>query len=270
MNDGPFPPQRDDLGQALGELRSQVEYPPTPDLVPLVRARLPVASPRSPGVRIFIGRSRLALTTLIIALLALLAVALVPPARTAVARWFGIPGIVVTRGTLPPGPLGGHLQLGKRVTLGDARSRVGFPILVPTLPSLGQPDEVYVGSVPGSKSVTLLYHARPGLPRSGHSGAGLLLTEFRVLPLSVPIEKMACPTRKLSHLALGTIFFPAVYPGVGTVAEEVRHSTASVDRCIPPSAFRRTGVGAGVVFRLFADSSLAGVFPLTTPKSRLG
>jgi hypothetical protein len=207
MSDRQLPPDMDQLEQALRTLSLRVEYPPTPNLAPHVRARLEQAPRRAAGPRAFIER-RLATTTLLVALFALLAVALVPPARTAVARLFGIPGIVVTRGTLPPGPLGKHLLLGKRVTLDDARSLVDFPILVPSLPSLGQPDEVYVGSVPGSKSVTLLYRARPGLPRSNPSGAGLLLTEFRVLPASFPIEKLVGPETRYQDVQVhGTLAY---------------------------------------------------------------
>lgn len=208
MNDSRLPPAMNRLEQALSTLGTQVDFPPTPNLAPGVRARLEEAPPRTGGLRSFIGRSRLATTALLVALAALLVVALVPPARTAVARLFGIPGIVVTRGTLPPGPLGKHLLLGKRVTLDDVRSLAGFPILVPSLPSLGQPNEVYVGSVPGSESVTLLYRARPGVPRSSPYGAGLLLTEFRVLPTSFPIEKLIGPNTTFQNVRVhGTLAY---------------------------------------------------------------
>jgi hypothetical protein len=74
--------------------------------------------------------------------------------------------------------LGHNLDLGKRVSLAQARKRVHFRLLLPTLPSLRRPDAIYVGSPPPSGHLSLVYAPRRGLPRTGKTGIGLLITEF--------------------------------------------------------------------------------------------
>jgi hypothetical protein len=62
-------------------------------------------------------------------------------------------------------------------TLGEARVAAQFAVLVPA--QLGYPDRVLLdSSVPGNV-VTLVYHARPGIPRESESGEGVIVTEFR-------------------------------------------------------------------------------------------
>jgi hypothetical protein len=105
--------------------------------------------------------------------------ALSPHARSAVASWFHIAGVRIESGTSAPGPLGHNLDLGRRVSLSEAQKRVGFPILVPALPGLGRPDEVYFGTPPSSGRVALVYGTRRGLARASTTGAGLLVMEAR-------------------------------------------------------------------------------------------
>ncbi|HET8628894.1 MAG TPA: hypothetical protein VFL91_15840 [Thermomicrobiales bacterium] len=84
--------------------------------------------------------------------------------------------------TPPPGTpasLGDLYQLGRRVTLAEARALVQFPVAVPALPDLGPPDEVYVSDQAPGGMVSLVWRARPGTPAAGPGGLGLLLTEFR-------------------------------------------------------------------------------------------
>jgi hypothetical protein len=72
------------------------------------------------------------------------------------------------------------LGLGDPVTLERARGLVDFPVLVPSAPGLGRPDAVFAsGVVPPGGRVDLVYRARPGLPASPFTDAGLLITEFR-------------------------------------------------------------------------------------------
>lgn len=171
-----------ELEQALADLGRRLDYPPAPDLVPGVRARL-AAGPgrrawlarRRPARRPWLTRRRLvlALAVLVVALGAAFAV---PPARTAILELLGLKGVVVVRVvTLPEAPVAADLALGEAASLEEARRRVSFWILVPA--ALGPPDEVYVADgVPGR--VSLVYRARFGLPESSHTGVGLLLVEF--------------------------------------------------------------------------------------------
>lgn len=191
-----------DLDRTLSELREHVEFPATPELMPSVHRRLQTAPKRRGFLPVpFPGRLRAGVVALLVA--AILALTLTPSSRTAIARWFGIAGISVTRGSLPTGPLGHDLQLGTRVTLDVARSEAPFPILIPTADALGQPDEVYVDTVPGSRRVTLLYHARAGLPRAGTTGVGLLLTEFRAQSNPAFLGKVLGPNTRFDQVQVG-------------------------------------------------------------------
>jgi hypothetical protein len=152
-----------ELDLALRELGQQVEFPPTPDLASAVRARLRERR------RIWWRRPLvIAVAVLGVAIGAVLAV---PPARTAVLDWLGINGARITRvEKLPPAPAVGNLDLGRRITLAEARRRAPW-FLVPRAEGVGAPDLVsYSVAIPGGK-ITLLW----GTQRDVH----LLLTEFR-------------------------------------------------------------------------------------------
>jgi hypothetical protein len=109
-----------------------------------------------------------------------------PGTREAVARRLGLRGVGVQIGGPPPPTVtttpGSRLDLGlgERVTLAEARRRVGFPVLVPAAAGLDRPDAVFVNqAVPAGGRVDLVYRARTGLPASSFTDAGLLITEFR-------------------------------------------------------------------------------------------
>jgi hypothetical protein len=70
------------------------------------------------------------------------------------------------------GALGQDLGLGKRVTLQEARARVGT-VFLPS--EIGKPDAVYAT---GPEGVVLVYRARSYLPPLGETGIGLILTEL--------------------------------------------------------------------------------------------
>jgi hypothetical protein len=53
------------------------------------------------------------------------------------------------------------------------------PLLVPTLPVLGEPDAVYLGQNVSGGEVSLVYGVRDGLPKTAQPGVGLLFSEFR-------------------------------------------------------------------------------------------
>jgi hypothetical protein len=168
-----------ELERALVDLGQHLSYPPVLDLSQTVRAHLE-QHPRR--VRSFRGLViRRAVLVPVLAALAILAtvLALSPDARSAIASWFHLGGVVIQSGSSPPGPLGHNLNLGRRLSLADAQKRVPFRILTPSLPGLGTPDEIYVGTPPFSGRVSLIYRSRRGLPRASTTGAGLLITEMQ-------------------------------------------------------------------------------------------
>jgi hypothetical protein len=118
-----------------------------------------------------------------------------PGTREAVARRLGLRGIGIDVGGPPPPTVtttpGTRLDLGlgDRVTLEEARRRVGFPVLVPG--ALGPPDAVFVDeTVPPGGRVDLVYRARPGLPASPFTDAGLLITQFKGQPTGEFLKKV--------------------------------------------------------------------------------
>jgi hypothetical protein len=199
--------QEVDLERALADLRAHLEYPATPDLAAAVAARLreapgeapaaaPAGQPAAPGRRARSrladllrppGWRRLALAGLAAAVLAAAVLVASPGTREAVARRLGLRGVEVRIGGERPAPTvttrpGERLDLGlgERVTLAEARRRVGFPVLVPTAAGFQRPDAVFVNQrLPVGGRVDLVYRARPGLPASPFTDAGLLVTQFR-------------------------------------------------------------------------------------------
>ena len=185
-----------DLEAALADLGAAVAFPPSPDLAAAVTARLerePALArtgtrPRSRR-RWLAGWRRLAVAGLAVVLLAGAVLVASPGTREAVARRLGLRGIGIELGgptpttvtTTPGARL--DLGLGPRVSLEEARRRTGFPVLVPGAAGFQQPDAVFIDpAVPGGGRVDLVYRARPGLPASGFTDAGLLITEFRGQP----------------------------------------------------------------------------------------
>jgi len=196
-----------DLDRALADLAAFLEFPPTPDLAAAVTARLdqpPVAARPAPAARGrrwlggLTGWRRLAVAGLAVVLLAVAVLAASPGTREAVARRLGLRGIGVELGGNPPPTVttapGERLDLGlgERVSLEEARSRVDFPVLVPQTGGLERPDAVFVSeAVPPGGRVDLVWRARPGLPASGFTDAGLLITEFQGQTTPEFIKKVA-------------------------------------------------------------------------------
>jgi hypothetical protein len=198
-----------DLEQALADLAASLEFPPTPDLAAAVTARLDEAPARRPAAparrrgRLAgpIGQPvwrRLAVAGLAAVLLAVAVLVASPGTREAVARRLGLRGVGVQLGGPPPPTVTTRpgerldLGLGERVTLEEARRRVGFPVLVPGAAGLQQPAAVYVNeAVPAGGRVDLVYRARPGLSASPFTDVGLLVTEFRGQPTPEFLKKVA-------------------------------------------------------------------------------
>jgi hypothetical protein len=169
----------DRLEHALAAL--DVEWPATPDLAAAVEARLaaPAARPQSRPRR----RPRLQLAWIAVALAVLVGAGLAasPSARSALLDLLGLHGARVERREPPPHPtaapgrLGEGLRLGGAVTLTEARARSGFALTVPS--SLGPPDAVWLDDQPAR--VSFVYDRRPGIRRSPHTNAAVLVTQLR-------------------------------------------------------------------------------------------
>jgi hypothetical protein len=95
--------------------------------------------------------------------------------------------------------LGANLGLGRLSTIEMARRTVGFRVLVPR--SLGSPDAVYIRSDLGPV-VTLVYAPRTGLPPSGQTGVGLLITEFRGATNPMVMQKFVTPQTTITPVTV--------------------------------------------------------------------
>ncbi len=169
-----------ELERALRDLGPRYPYPPTPNLASRVRGRIsaqPIARPRR--LELWRDPRRLALVAAVL-LVILGAAALANPAtRDAIAHFFHVRGVIVSREQSPLPSLSPvtPLNLGRRTSMADAQSAVSFTIALP--PGLGAPDAVYVVSgIPGGE-VALAYTPRPGIPLVKQTGLGVLITEFR-------------------------------------------------------------------------------------------
>lgn len=176
-----------ELEAALMDLGMAMELPPTPDLASAVGARLrerplapPARRPAWPNLWRSVPRSLLiavAISILVVGAalgfrlgLNLLSINIGPapsvqPTASASA--------IATDATASPGA---GLGLGTVESLADARARVPFPVLVPSV--LDMPDVVYVGG-PGLRGqLAFVYRDGDGLPASSLlDGAGLLVTQ---------------------------------------------------------------------------------------------
>jgi hypothetical protein len=169
-----------ELERALKDLGPRYPYPPTPNLASRVRLRIvakPIARPRR--LELWRDPRRLALVAAVLLLLLGGAALANPTTRDAIAHFFHVRGVIVTR---VPSPLPSltpvtPLDLGRRTTMADAQSAVSFKIAVPA--ELGDPDAIYVANdIPGGE-VALAYTPRPGIPLVKQTGLGVLVTEFR-------------------------------------------------------------------------------------------
>jgi hypothetical protein len=193
-----------DLDGALADLAAALEFPATPDLAGAVAARLDEAPAPGPA-RARRGRlasrpgwRRLAVAALVAVLLAAAGLVASPGTREAVARRLGLRGVGVELGGPTPTTVTTRpgerldLGLGERVTLAEARRRVGFRVLVPGAAGFRQPAAVHVNqAAPPGGRVDLVYRSRAGLPASPFTDVGLLVTEFQGRPTPQFIKKVA-------------------------------------------------------------------------------
>src|SRR5260370_5536434 len=169
-----------ELERGLGDLGPRYPYPPTPTLATRVRNRI-AAQPIAPPRRLDFWRDprRLALAAAVLLVLLGAAALANPTTRDAIAHFFHVQGVIVTR---QPSPLPSlspvtPLDLGRRTTMADAQSAVSFKIAVPS--ELGEPDALYVVTGIPRGEVALAYNPRPCLPPGKETRLGMLIPEFR-------------------------------------------------------------------------------------------
>lgn len=184
------------LEGALRAAGSELDYPPDAGVWEAVAVRIAEAPTgrarfRLPALRLPVLRPPAVLRPAWhAAVAAVVAVALLlsgllaasPAVRETVERWLGLRGVKVVQTPRPPSlpptqTLGGALDLGRRVGLGEAGRHLGATLLFPA--GLGAPDELYVRDLSvGGSEVFLVYRERPGIPRAGTTGVALLVSEF--------------------------------------------------------------------------------------------
>jgi hypothetical protein len=185
-------PSIDALEAALVDLGANLEHPRSPELAPVVVARLAVVDQRPPRSR----RTYLAIAAgvLVVVLLTL------PAPRQALADWLGIGTVRVVRTEQVPDRVGSALRLGQQVSLDEAGAGVPFTILGPS--SLGTPGAVYAGE-PSAESVTLLWGSGDDVPVVAGTGVGVLLTEMAGTTDRSLVEKRLGPDTTLEIVAVG-------------------------------------------------------------------
>lgn len=163
-----------ELELQLRALGSELAVPPAPDLAAAVASR----------IRRRTGRRR-ALLAVAIAAAAIGVAFAVPPARSAILRFFHLEGVTVERvDTLPAGParsLG--KSLGEPMSLAAAEQRLGFRFLLPA------------GASPTRARVV----GRLGTVLLAHGGAPLLLSEYRGQVFEV-MKKVVGPSTTVAEV----------------------------------------------------------------------
>lgn len=171
-----------ELELALVELGRTIEFPPTPELAPRVRARL--AEGRRPRFRLAERRTLvIALAVVAVAVGALMAV---PGTRAAILDFFGLRGVRIERVDKLPRVQAqrGDLMLGDRISLDEARDRVDYRLVVPS--ALGEPDFVYFRDYPTGGMVSFVYGSEDE-PRA-------LFTQFEATVEEVVFKKAIVDT----------------------------------------------------------------------------
>lgn len=133
-----------ELDRELLALGAHVALPGERDLWPGIGSRL-AERPRRPWLRVAAVAVAAVATAVGVAFA-------VPPARSAILRFFGLEGVSITRVEKLPPVTHGDAVVGQHTTLDGATRRLGFR---PLLPDVGAPAAVYLD--PSSQAVLLLY-----------------------------------------------------------------------------------------------------------------
>jgi glucose/arabinose dehydrogenase len=198
---------------ALGSAVAQAfRFPPTPDLAPVVRARLEHEGARvgPGGLRDQAGSRRPARwldalvrpgaapirtapvfrRVVVLALLALVIVAAVAAALTGLVPGIRIrfveevPGRVEGTPLLPPSAgtdaaaIGARLGLGEVATLPELQAAVARPVFLPANAALGPPDALYLDRDVAGGMVSGVWFAGPDRPPASLAGVAVLMSQF--------------------------------------------------------------------------------------------
>jgi hypothetical protein len=182
-----------ELERELRELGGNIDYPPTPDVARAARRVLDEEENSRPR-RYLTAFPVMRLVAVAAAFVLVVAVpTLSPGLRATIGDWFVAEGVhnagePVDAGSperqmeaaAPPAESKSGESLaarfsGERITLQEARARMDGALLLPRMPNLGKPDEIYAGGTSGKNGVVLVY--RYGLPSLGGAGISLVLTE---------------------------------------------------------------------------------------------
>jgi len=156
----------------LRSLGSEVEWPPTTDLVSRVQHRLATPLPE---------RGTLWWRPVLVVGLAIVALTLglSPGAREAVARLLGAVGIRIESEVETTVPPTFNLGLGTQVSAAETASLVVFAVLSPGSSDFGAPDAIYYNDERLGGQITLVWVPQPKLPEAADSGVGMLISSFR-------------------------------------------------------------------------------------------
>jgi hypothetical protein len=171
-----------ELARQLDDLGAGLAFPPTPDLLPGVLAR--------------ISRRRRRARTIALAFAAAAALAggvlaASPGARSAVLDLFGVGGVRIERvGELPQIPVREQPFFGERVSLAEAERRAGFRARLPSLDGLEEPDAVFFREVPPGGAITLVYGdpEQPRLALSEWRGQTVEPVALKLVPEGTPVD----------------------------------------------------------------------------------
>jgi len=181
------------LERELRELT--VEWPATPDIAGSLALEAPPPR-RMPWFARPAWQIAVAVLAVVIAV-----VMAVPSTRAEVLDFLGLSSVRIEHREPAPSRFGQSVALGDPVSLEQARRRAGFPLRVPA--ALSRPDAVYLDEHPSyGNRVDMTYRPRPGLPASGSTGVGLLVTELRGTATPV-IEKTLGAASRSERLTIG-------------------------------------------------------------------
>ena len=182
-----------ELERELRELGTLIDYPPTPDIARATRRVLDEEEHSRPR-RFLTAFPAMRWVAVAAAFVLVVAVpTLSPGLRATVSDWFVAEGVhnagepAVDAGSperqteaAPPAGVsksGESLALrfsGERISLREARARMDGALLLPRMPKLGKPDEIYAAGTSGKNGVVVVY--RGELPPL--EDTGLVLTEI--------------------------------------------------------------------------------------------
>jgi hypothetical protein len=184
-----------ELESELRELGALIDYPPTPDVARAVRNALDETENSQPR-RLGLAFPRLRWAAVAATFVLVVAVpTLSPGLRATVSDWFAAESFQSTgrpavdagsserqseAGAPAAGDSKGGESLtprfsGERISLREARARMDDEFLLPRMPKLGKPDEVFALGTSRKDGLVLVYSE--GLPPPGDTGISLALTE---------------------------------------------------------------------------------------------